>query len=148
MAITILYASETGNAESLANAASAMLGARGLKTAVSRMDKFPVADLQSVKCLLVITSTHGEGEPPDNGRSMWEAIQDPGLDLSKLYYTVCGLGDRDYEDFCQCGKDFDRFLEQRGAKRFHARQDCDAEFEDDYTDWLAGVLAVLKQAAA
>ena len=99
MAITILYASESGNSESLANAASAMLQARGLNTAVSRMDEFPVADLPGVKCLLIITSTHGEGEPPDNGRSMWEAIQNPALDLSKVYYTVCGLGDRDYEDF-------------------------------------------------
>ena len=148
MKVTILYATEYGNCRSLAQAASALLTARGVESVVAQMDEFPVNHLSAIDALLVITSTHGEGEAPENGKSMLEAIKNPALRLNHVRFSVCALGDSDYEDFCQCGKDFDRLLEERGATRFYPRQDCDVEFEDAYTDWISGVLGIVKMKIA
>lgn len=136
--ITIAFGTETGNSESLALDTSKKLQSLGYPSSVVNLEDFTLDDLSRAQVLLIITSTYGEGEPPENARDFYEDLMDAQLSLQHLQFSVCALGDRDYDLFCQCGKDFDERLAELGAKRFAPRVDCDADYIE-YDDWLVGV---------
>lgn len=123
--MTILFASDNGNAETLAKRLGNRGRARGLKTMVMSMDDFPVEDLAGEENVVLITSTAGQGEIPQNGRAFWDAIKDnAGLDLSQIRFTVFALGDSHYwprkEDkvyYNKPGKDLDAKVAFLGGKR-------------------------------
>ncbi|RMZ76362.1 hypothetical protein DV738_g4987, partial [Chaetothyriales sp. CBS 135597] len=122
--LTILFASDNGNAENLAKRLANRGKARGLKTMVFAMDDFPLEDLPGEENVVFISSTAGQGEFPQNGRAFWDAIKDAAdLDLSNLHYSVFALGDSHYwprkEDrifYNKPGKDLDARLKFLGAK--------------------------------
>ena len=122
--LTVVYASDNGNAEGLAKLLGTRGKARGLKTMVMAMDEYPVEDLPSEENVVMITSTAGQGEFPQNGRAFWDAIKDVGdLDLSNVHYSVVALGDSHYwprkEDkiyYNKPGKDLDTRISFLGAK--------------------------------
>ncbi|RMD40757.1 hypothetical protein DV735_g4380, partial [Chaetothyriales sp. CBS 134920] len=122
--LTILFASDNGNAENLAKRLANRGKARGLKTMVFAMDDFPLEDLPGEENVVFISSTAGQGEFPQNGRAFWDAIKDAAdLDLSNLQYSVFALGDSHYwprkEDkifYNKPGKDLDARLKFLGAK--------------------------------
>ncbi len=144
--ITILYGSQTGNSRGLAKKAAAELEKHGFKTTVAAMNQFKPQKLKKVETLLIIVSTHGEGEPPDNAVSFHEFLHSKRAPkLEHLQFSVLGLGDSSYEFFCQTGKDFDRRLEELGGTRLHPRADCDLDFEGPAAKWLAGVINALKK---
>ncbi|KAJ8606822.1 hypothetical protein MRB53_040689 [Persea americana] len=113
--LTILFASDNGNAEGLAKRLGRRGKARGLKTMVMAMDEYPIEDLITEENVVLITSTAGQGEFPQNGRTFWEAIKDnTDLDLSNVHISVFTLGDSHYwprkEDrifYNKPGKDLD-----------------------------------------
>ena len=139
MNVTILFGTETGNAKQLAARTGQALVEDQHQARAYQMDKVPPDQINRIGCLLIITSTHGEGEPPENARPLWQFLKDSDLDMSRTYYSVCGLGDSDYEHFCQCGRDFDQMLSSHGAKRFFPMAECDAEFEFTFGHWLKGI---------
>ncbi|MFS8630684.1 MAG: sulfite reductase flavoprotein subunit alpha, partial [Bacillales bacterium] len=144
--ITVLFGSQTGNSRGLAKKAAAELEKHGFKTTVAAMNLFKPQKLKKVETLLIIVSTHGEGEPPDNAVSFHEFLHSKRAPkLEHLQFTVLGLGDSSYEFFCQTGKDFDRRLEELGGTRLHPRADCDLDFEGPAAKWLAGVINALKK---
>src|SRR5690606_22185636 len=98
------------------------------------------ADLAKVENLLVIVSTWGDGEPPEAAAPFFKALAGTKVDLSRLKFSVCALGDTAYEKFCQAGKDVDAWLESRGAQRIVPRQDCDVAYEEAHKQWLAASL--------
>ncbi len=135
--LTILFGSQTGSAESLAKRAAKEAGKRGFAATVMDMAAYDVGQLAQEKNVLVITSTFGEGEPPDNAKALHAALAAAGAPpLGGLNYSVCGLGDTNYVQFCQCGKDFDARLEKLGAVRVAPRADCDLDFEEPFNRWL------------
>ncbi len=143
--VTILYGSQTGNAQALAENAGKTLSEHGLKVTISSMNDFKPNQLKKVKNLLIVVSTHGEGTPPDNALSFHEFLHGrraPKLD--DLSFSVLSLGDSSYEFFCQTGKDFDQKLEDLGGTRIHPRSDCDLDYDDQAAEWLQGVLGSLK----
>jgi sulfite reductase (NADPH) flavoprotein alpha-component len=145
--VTILYGSQTGNAQGLAEKAGKTLGDQGFEVTVSSMSDFKPNNLKKLQNLLIIVSTHGEGEPPDNALSFHEFLHGrraPKLD--QLRYSVLSLGDSSYEFFCQTGKEFDKRLEELGGKRLNARVDCDLDFDEPAAEWLEGVIGGLKEA--
>ncbi len=147
--LTILFGSQTGSSESLAKRAAKEAGKRGFAATVMDMAQFDLAKLAAEKNLLVITSTYGEGDPPDNAKALHAALRDsPDMPLSGLRFSVCALGDRNYNQFCRCGQDFDSFLERLGAKRAAPRVDCDVDYEEPYTKWLDAALGAIGQRAA
>jgi sulfite reductase (NADPH) flavoprotein alpha-component len=94
--------------------------------------------------LLVITSTHGEGEPPDNARALHSALQGPANPgLSGVRFSICGLGDTNYVRFCQAARDFDDGFEKLGGQRVVPRADCDVDYEKGFSAWLEAALASL-----
>ncbi|MGG5254695.1 assimilatory sulfite reductase (NADPH) flavoprotein subunit [Neobacillus sp. SM06] len=145
--ITILYGSQSGNAKGLANKTGKTLEENGFQVTISAMSDFKPNQLKKIKNLLVIVSTHGEGEPPDNAKSFYEFLHSkraPKLD--GLQFSVLALGDSSYEFYCQTGKDVDSKLEELGGTRLYARFDCDVDFEEPAAEWVEGVVASLKTA--
>jgi len=146
--ITILYGSQTGNCEKLAELACRRARDKGLEAQAHCMGDFSKARLKKAGHLLVIVSTHGEGEPPDNAQEVYELISGPKAPpLKDTHYSVLALGDSSYENFCQTGKDFDARLEAMGARRLHPRVDCDVDFEGPAERWIEGVLGKLAELA-
>ena len=141
--LTILFGSQTGNAENVAKRAAKL--ATGFAATVGDMAKYSRASLTSETNLLIITSTYGDGDPPDNAKELWEFLASSSAPaLKELRYSVLALGDSNYAKFCECGKNFDRRLQELGATRVHPRADCDVEFESAFLAWLEGALSAFK----
>ena len=139
--LTILFGSQTGTAEKLARRAAREAGRRGFAPTVHDLSQYPREHLTSEESLLVITSTYGDGEPPDNARAFWNWLKsDAAPRLDKTGFSVCALGDMQYTRFCQFGRDVDARLEELGARRLCVRQDCDLELERQFQAWLTGAL--------
>jgi sulfite reductase (NADPH) flavoprotein alpha-component len=148
--LTILFGSQTGTAEGLAKRAAKEAGKRGFAATVLDMAQTDAAKLATEKNILVIVSTYGDGEPPDNAKALHSELAAssngdaaPSPRFSSLRYSVCALGDTNYTQFCKCGQDFDSFLEKRGATRVAARVDCDLDYEEKFNAWLNTALTAL-----
>ncbi|MED1125888.1 assimilatory sulfite reductase (NADPH) flavoprotein subunit [Bacillus paralicheniformis] len=144
--VTILFGSQTGNAQGLAENAAKTLTERGFQVTVSAMSDFKPNQLKKLKNLLIVVSTHGEGDPPDNALSFHEFLHGrraPKLD--DLRYSVLALGDTSYEFFCQTGKEFDQRLGELGGTRLHPRVDCDLDYDEPAAAWLEGVISSLNE---
>ncbi|WP_273834385.1 assimilatory sulfite reductase (NADPH) flavoprotein subunit [Guptibacillus sedimenti] len=145
--ITILYGSHTGNGQSLAESFFERLDHEKYNVTLSSLDDFKPKSLKKVEDLLLITSTHGDGDPPDNALSFYDFIQSKRApELRELRFSVLSLGDSSYEFFCQTGKDFDRRFEELGGTRLYPRVDCDLDFEEPAEEWFEGVMGVLSDA--
>lgn len=142
--VVILFGSQTGNAEKLARRLQSRLSSRGVAAHLEVMNSYKTSRLRQDQWLLVIVSTHGEGDPPDNARPFYEFLHGkkaPRLDHAK--FSVLALGDTSYEFFCKTGRDLDGRLADLGAARFFPRVDCDVDFEDTAQGWIDGVSEVL-----
>ncbi|MEH7376299.1 assimilatory sulfite reductase (NADPH) flavoprotein subunit [Neobacillus drentensis] len=145
--VTILFGSQTGNAQGLAKKAGKKLEGEGFQVTIQSMSDFKPNNLKKIQNLLIVTSTHGEGTPPDNALSFHEFLigkRAPKLD--NLRFAVLALGDSSYEFFCQTGKDFDARLGELGGTRLYPRFDCDLDYDEPAAEWLAGVLISLNEA--
>ena len=142
--LSILFGSQTGNSENLAKRVAREAGKRGFAPTVHDLARYPTAQLASEERLLVITSTYGDGEPPDNARAFWKFLADVAAPkLPKTRFAVCALGDSNYPKFCGFGKELDLRLESLAAARIHPRVDCDVEFEEPFAKWMNETLAKL-----
>lgn len=139
--LTVLYGSESGNSEKLADLSAKEAKKRGFAPTVKNMADISPADLAKMENLLVIISTWGDGEPPETATGFYKAFMSEALSLPKLRYSVCALGDTAYEKFCQMGKDFDARLEALGAQRIYPRVECDLQYEKPHRAWLDGALS-------
>src|SRR5688572_8825910 len=120
--LVVLYGTESGNAESLADRAAKEAKKRGFQAVVKNMSEISAADLAKVSDLLVIVSTWGDGEPPESASAFHKELMAADLKLANTRFTVCALGDTSYDKFCQTGKDVDARLEKLGATRVSPRQ--------------------------
>jgi len=138
--ITILYGGKSGNAAFVANETGKQFVKHGLTARVVNMSSYPVHLLKDEKLLLIVASTHGEGDPPPSAIRFYNHLFSLTDRLENLQYSVCALGDSSYEFFCKTGKDIDERLNELGASRFYPRADCDAEFGPNAVSWITGVL--------
>ena len=146
-AITLLYGSETGNAQGLAEIFEERLSNIGHNVTLKAMDEFKPKNLKNVEDLFIITSTQGEGDPPDNAAELHEFIHGrKAPKLEGVRFSVLALGDQTYEFFCQTGRDFDKKLEELGAERLYERVDCDVDYEEDAEKWMANVINTINSA--
>jgi sulfite reductase (NADPH) flavoprotein alpha-component len=139
--LDILFGTQTGNAEEVANEAAELAKSKGFAPRVAELDAVEMDQLAAMENLIVVISTYGEGEMPDNAELFWESLSATTAPrLENLNYGVLALGDTSYEHFCQAGKLIDTRLEQLGAKRLGARVDCDVDFEDAASAWLGATI--------
>ncbi|MES1949981.1 sulfite reductase (NADPH) flavoprotein subunit alpha [Salinisphaera sp. S4-8] len=144
--LTILYGSQTGNAEDIAETLRERAEAAGLNASAYDMLDYKPKDLKKEKNLIVCVSTHGEGDPPDNAEELHAFLfgkKAPKLD--GLKFSVLAFGDTSYEHFCQTGKDFDAQLEKLGGQRLTDRVDLDVDFDDAAEAWMETVVDTYKQ---
>ncbi|WP_424925887.1 assimilatory sulfite reductase (NADPH) flavoprotein subunit [Bacillus safensis] len=147
--VTVLYGSQTGNSEGLAKKTAQHLEEKGFQVTLSSMSDFKPNSLKKINNLLIIVSTHGEGDPPDNALSFHEYVHGrraPKLD--HLSFSVLSLGDSSYEFFCQTGKEFDERLKELGGTRLFGRVDCDLDYDEPFSEWLQGVASSLSEGEA
>jgi uncharacterized iron-regulated membrane protein/flavodoxin len=143
--VLILYGTVTGNAERLANKLAASLRRAGFPSEVRDMAHCQPSVLMHANCVLMVVSTCGDGEPPDDAARFWEClVHGHGLDLRAVKYSVLALGNTTYDHFCKCGRDFDAALERHGAMRIYPRVDCDVDYDIPAKHWLYGVLESLQ----
>ena len=136
--LTVLYGSQTGNTETVAGQLAEKAKSSGIEVKLWDMAEYKPRELKNEQYLAVLTSTHGEGEPPDNAMDLYEFLgsrKAPGL--KGLKYSVLSLGDSSYEYFCQTGKDFDERLQKLGATAVIPRVDCDVDYDDLAEKWIA-----------
>lgn len=146
VALTILYGTESGNSEALADKTAKEAKKRGFKPVVRSMAQTSVAAVAESENLLVIVSTWGDGEPPEGATGFYKDFMNGAPSFSKTNFSVCALGDTSYEKFCQIGKEMDARLEALGGKRIAARQDCDVDYDDAHTAWMQAALGALAPA--
>lgn len=140
ISLPILYGSQTGTAEQLAKRMAAEAGKREFEPCVLEMNAFAKLDLKKEKRLLLVTSTWGDGDPPDNATAFWNFLNSSDAPrLEHLEYSVLALGDRNYANFCAAGKKMDARLEQLGARRIHECAECDTDYEAPAKSWMEAV---------
>src|SRR5690606_28536827 len=146
--LLILYGSQSGNAEGLAHdlAAKARVRAGGSPVAptVMGMERYGDIDFAVAKHVLIISSTWGDGDMPDNAAAFWKWLQGTEAPaLGHAAYAVLALGDRNYRRFCQAGKNFDERFAMLGARRLRPVCECDVDYEAAAHAWLETVLTEL-----
>jgi sulfite reductase (NADPH) flavoprotein alpha-component len=143
--LNILYGSQSGNAESIAKRLVKEAKKQGYDTTIAPLEKANPVALAKEKCALIVTSTWGEGDPPDNAAAFWQLLSaENDVKLAGLRYSVLALGDTNYQHFCGFGKNLDSRLEALGAERIFERIDCNVDFDEGATRWQRGVFEALK----
>jgi sulfite reductase (NADPH) flavoprotein alpha-component len=142
--LTIVYASESGNSEKLANDLAKAARKNGLKPTLIDMADLEPSDLTKAKRLVFIAATWGEGEPPARAvRAYAELMGEGAPRLDGVEFGVLALGDTAYAEFCAIGKKIDERLAALGGKRVVERVDCDLDFAPPATAWIGDALKVL-----
>ena len=151
LAVTVLSASQTGHAREVADKLHAALAEQGINAQRINAADYKPKTIADEQVLLLVTSTQGEGEPPEEALSLHRLLfGKKAPPLPALRFAVCGLGDSSYPDFCQAGKDFDARLAELGGERLAPRADCDVEYQTPAAAWIADLvprLAALQPAA-
>lgn len=147
--VTVLVGSETGNCTAVANDLAERALDLGVQVKVTDMAEYKPRALKDERDLLLVVSTHGEGDPPQTGLDFFEFLESrKAPKLEGLRYAVLALGDSTYEHFCAAGKIVDERLAALGAERLADRVDCDVDYEDAAAEWMNAVLDTLAASAS
>lgn len=146
--LSILVGSQTGTAERLAKVVSREATKHGFAPTIHDLATYPANQIATEQHLLILTSTYGDGDPPDNAKAFWEFLNGsapPRLDHTR--FSVLALGDSNYPKFCQFGKHLDSRLSSLGATCVAPRVDCDVDHEVPFGQWLTAAIPALARAA-
>lgn len=148
MNLTILYGSETGHSQALAEKLADKAAFKQVATKVSDMYDYDYNNLSEEENLAIIVSTHGEGEPPDMATDFYQYITGENApDLQNLNFSVLALGDKSYKQFCKTGEDIYRACKDLGAFSITSLVKCDVDYEQDAEIWMNNFLMNLTPAA-
>lgn len=141
--LNIVFGSQTGTAEELAYNIQKLYREKGCDSQIFELDDISMYKLEQINKLLIVTSTTGDGEVPDNGINFWQSLlAATNLNLSNLNYGVLALGDSSHYDFCNAGKIIDEKLQTLGANRVIERQECDYD-TDGSIEWSLNFLSLI-----
>ena len=139
--LAILFGSQTGNSAGLAEKTAKLAKNYGLVPTIYDMDGFDAGNLGNHKRTLIITSTWGEGEMPDNAETLWQTVSSQSPSLSGVSFSVCAIGDTSYDEFCKAGLDWDSKYESLGANRVQDIKLCDVDFDIPWGEWVSEALS-------
>lgn len=135
--VDVYYGSQTGNARRLAEDLAESLNAAGRAPRLRSLGEIRPRDLREVEQALFVVSTQGDGEPPEDCRDFFTALDsDRAPQLAKLQFAVLGLGDSSYPQFCATAKQLDARLQALGGSRTQDRLDADLDYARSAKDWL------------
>lgn len=144
--ITVISASQTGNARRVAEQLRDDLAAAGLGVTLVNSGDYKFKQIAQEKLLLIVASTQGEGEPPEEAVALHKYLfSKKAPQMAGTAFAVFGLGDTSYENFCQTGKDFDARLAELGGERLFDRADADVDFKSAAEAWRKQIVDILKQ---
>ena len=152
MKLSLLVGTMTGTAQLVAQELELVWDDGEMQVETLLMDQLDAGVFDREGVFLVVTSTYGQGDVPDNAKALYEDLKAKRPDLSRVRYGVFGLGDRTYaETFNFGGKRFDDILQELGAQRIGERVQHDASSgvlpEEKAVEWGEGWLALVKEAA-
>jgi sulfite reductase (NADPH) flavoprotein alpha-component len=146
--LTIISASHTGNGRKVSEKLLAAVQALGIQARMVKAGDYQPREIAKEKLLYVVISTHGDGDPPDEARGLYEFLGTKRApQLPELQYGVLALGDTSYPKFCEAGRIVDERLAKLGAKRLLPRVDCDVDFEKLAQTWADDALARVREHA-
>lgn len=146
--VTVLSGSQTGNAKSVADQLAERLKAEGIDVVRTQLKDYKAKNIADEKLVLLVTSTQGEGEAPEEGVVLLKLLNGKKAPkLPQLQFAVLGLGDSSYPNFCQAGKDFDQRFAELGASRLLDVALADLDFKATAEKWIEDVVAVVKEKA-
>jgi sulfite reductase (NADPH) flavoprotein alpha-component len=144
--LLLIFGTETGNAEELADDAAHSAKSFDLNPTVMDMEDISPEDISGTKRLIVICSTWGEGEQPVNAQDLYDSVSESDVgSMEGVNFAVLALGDSAFEFFCESGKEWDSILEEKGGKRTNERLDCDTDYDDYAEGWIEATLALMKE---
>lgn len=144
--LSVVYGSQTGNAKRLAEQFAQKAEAAGLQVRLVRADAYPTRELKSERLLVVVISTQGDGEPPDDARGFVEFLLGKRApELKELKFGVLGLGDSSYPQFCEIGRALDARLTELGASRLLDRADADVDVDSVAKPWAERALQLVRE---
>ena len=145
LTITLISASQTGNARRLAEQLRDDLLAAKLNVNLVNAGDYKFKQIAQERLLIVVASTQGEGEPAEEAVALHKFLfSKKAPKLPETAFAVFGLGDTSYEHFCQAGKDFDSKLAELGAQRLLDRVDADVEYQESAQQWRQQIVAALQ----
>ncbi len=143
--LTVLFGSQTGNGEGVAERLVATARSRGFAARAISLAEFKPSALRREKLVTFVVSTHGDGDPPDDADLFHEYLMSARAGtLESLRYSVLALGDSSYVNFCQTGREFDARLAELGAERFEPLVECDLDFDSLAAAWSGRVVDQLE----
>ena len=144
--LLLIFGTETGNAEELAEDAANMAKGFDLEATVMDMEDIEPDDISTSRRLIVVCSTWGEGEQPVNAQDLYDAVEETEEgSMEGVNFAVLALGDTAFELFCESGKEWDTILEEKGGNRVNDRIDCDTDYDDYAEEWLEATLGLMKE---
>ena len=143
MKLDILYATQTGNAEEVAQNLSTLAKTKGFIVNINEMNHYTMDQFRKLKNVAIVTSTYGEGEVPEMGIEFWKDLESSKIKISKLNYGLIALGDRSHEIFCGAGKAISKKLDELDGKKIIENLECDGDTAGT-KEWSVKFLDVLK----
>ncbi len=144
--LTILYATVTGNAETLAQRAYERALNEGWEARLENVAEIKASELSDIPLLLCVVSTWGEGEPPDDAMDFFDELEsEDAPNLANTQYAILGLGDRDYDDFNAFARNLDQAISKCGGRSLMPRIEADIDFDDTYAEWESQVFSKLAE---
>ena len=143
MKLEILYATQTGNAEEVAQNLSTLAKSKGFIVNINEMNHYTMDQFRKFKNVAIVTSTYGEGEVPEMGIEFWKDLESSSIKISNLKYGLIALGDRSHEIFCGAGKAISKKLDELDGKKVLENLECDGDTEGTQ-EWSNKFLDILK----
>ena len=143
MKLDILYATQTGNAEEVAQNLSSLAKNKGFNVNINEMNHYTMDQFRKLKNVAIVTSTYGEGEVPEMGIEFWKELESSSIKISNLKYGLIALGDRSHEIFCGAGKSISKKLDELDGNKIIENLECDGDTEGTQ-EWSNKFLEILK----
>ena len=143
MILDILYATQTGNAEEVAQNLKALAKSKGFMVNINEMNFHNMNTFRQLRNVAIVTSTYGEGEVPEMGIEFWNDLKSSKTSIKQLRYGLIALGDRSHDIFCGAGKAISKKLEELDCKKVIENLECDGDTEGT-NEWSIKFLETLK----